>query len=48
MEPKAAIEERNTAIADRDFAIAELAAVKASSSWRMTAPIRRLVQAIRR
>jgi hypothetical protein len=54
-ERSAAIEERSTAIAkcdraiaDRDFAVAELAAVKASSSWRITAPARRFVQAIRR
>jgi FkbM family methyltransferase len=36
------------AIAERDAAAAELAAIKASSSWRITAPIRRFVQAIRR
>jgi FkbM family methyltransferase len=47
-ERNAAIAERNVAIADRGFAAAELAAVKASSSWRITAPIRRFVQAIRR
>jgi hypothetical protein len=47
-EKNAAIDGRNAAIGDRDLATAELAAVKASSSWRITAPIRQFVQAIRR
>ena len=47
-ERNAAINERNAAIADRDFATLELANVKASSSWRITAPIRHFVQTIRR
>ena len=47
VERDTAIKERNAAIADRDFTTVELADVKASSSWRITAPIRRFVQAIR-
>ena len=46
-ERDAALAEQGAAIAERDAGIAELAAMKASSSWRITAPIRRFVQAIR-
>lgn len=44
----ASIAERDAAIADRDVVNAELAAAKATSLRRITAPIRRFVQTIRR
>jgi FkbM family methyltransferase len=47
-ERNAAIAGRDAALAERDVAAAALADMKASSSWRITAPIRRFVRALRR